>query len=51
MPLKELPFPIPAWIYRCFMPFMPYDPRGDTLQAFRQRQISIIVLVSNMTSV
>jgi hypothetical protein len=46
--LTELPFGSPGPVFRCPMPFSPYDPYGDTLQAFRELEISVIVLLAGV---
>jgi hypothetical protein len=44
--LTEIPLRLPGRIFRCSMPFSPYDPDGHTLQAFRHQEISVIVLLA-----
>jgi predicted protein tyrosine phosphatase len=44
--LTELPFGLPGRVFRCPMPFSPYDPHGRALQAFREQEIAVIVLLA-----
>ena len=44
--LTELPFGLPGRVFRCPMPFSPYDPHGHALQTFRALEISVIVLLA-----
>jgi protein-tyrosine phosphatase len=43
--LTELPFGLPGRVFRCPMPFSPYDPHGHALQVFRRREISVTVVL------
>jgi len=44
--LTELPMGLPGRIFRCSMPYSPYDPEGRVLQETRQQEITIIVLLA-----
>jgi hypothetical protein len=44
--LTEIPFGLAGRIFRSPMPFSPYDPWGNALAIFRQREISLIVLLA-----
>jgi hypothetical protein len=44
--LTELPMGLPGRIFRCSMPYSPYDPEGRVLQEIRQQEITIIVLLA-----
>ena len=44
--LTELPFNLPGCIYGGPMPFGDYDPEGEVLLEFRQKEISVIVLLA-----
>jgi protein-tyrosine phosphatase len=46
MLLTELPFELPGHIYGGPMPFGDYDPEGEVLLEFRQKEISVIVLLA-----
>jgi protein-tyrosine phosphatase len=46
--LTELPFGLPGRVFRCPMPFSPYDRHGHALQAFRELEISVIVLLAEV---
>jgi protein-tyrosine phosphatase len=46
MLLAELPFELPGRIYGSPMPFGDYDPEGEVLLEFRQKEISVIVLLA-----
>ena len=46
--LTELPFGLPGRVFRCPMPFSPYDHHGHALQAFRALEISVIVLLAEV---
>lgn len=47
MELTELQFSFPGKIFRSAMPFSTYDPRGELLQAFKENEISIVVLLAS----
>jgi len=44
--LTELPFGLPGRVFRCPMPFSPYDPHGRALQTFQELGIAVIVLLA-----
>ena len=44
--LTELPMGLPGRIFRCSMPYSPYDPNGQVLQEIRHQDISVIVLLA-----
>jgi predicted protein tyrosine phosphatase len=44
--LTELPLGLPGRIFRCSMPYSPYDPDGQVLQEMRSQAISVIVLLA-----
>jgi protein-tyrosine phosphatase len=46
--LTELPFGLPGRVFRCPMPFSPYDPHGHALQTFQALEISVIVLLAEV---
>jgi protein-tyrosine phosphatase len=46
MLLTELPLELPGRIYGGPMPFGDYDPEGEVLLEFRQKEISVIVLLA-----
>ncbi|MDI6890892.1 MAG: dual specificity protein phosphatase family protein [Thermodesulfovibrionales bacterium] len=46
MPLTELPFGLPGHIFRSPMPFGTYDPEGEAFREFKERKISVIVLLA-----
>lgn len=46
MPLTELPFHLPGFIFRSPMPFSVYDPQGDSLFQFKKEKGSLIVLLA-----
>jgi hypothetical protein len=37
---------LPGQIFRCSMPYSPYDPAGQVLQEIRHHEISVIVLLA-----
>lgn len=41
-----MPFGLPGRVFRCPMPYSPYDPRGHALQTFRALEISVIALLA-----
>ena len=47
MELTELPLSFPGKIYRSAMPFSAYDPSGQLIQAYKQRGVSIIVMLTS----
>jgi protein-tyrosine phosphatase len=47
MLLTELPFQLPGRIFRSPMPFGGYDPEGKVLPKFKEKNISVIVLLSD----
>lgn len=47
MPLTELPFGLPGRIFRSPMPFGTYDPGGEALSAFKEKKVSVIVLLAD----
>jgi protein-tyrosine phosphatase len=47
MALTELPFQLPGRIFRSPMPFGGYDPEGKVLSEFKEKGISVIVLLSD----
>lgn len=46
MELTELPFARPGKIYRSAMPYSSYDPDGELLSEYRNRDISMVILLS-----
>jgi len=46
MPLTELPFGLAGHIFRSPMPFSIYDPRGEVVREYIQKQVSVIVLLA-----
>lgn len=46
MPLTELPLGLPGRIFCSPMPFGDYDSQGEALREFKQKQISVIVLLA-----
>jgi protein-tyrosine phosphatase len=44
--LTELPLGLPGRIFRCSMPYSPYDPDGRVLQEIRRQAISVVVLLA-----
>lgn len=46
MELTELPFARPGKIYRSAMPYSSYDPDGELLSEFNNRDISIVIMLS-----
>jgi protein-tyrosine phosphatase len=44
--LTELPMGLPGRIFRCSMPYSPYDPESQVLQEIRHQEISVIVLLA-----
>lgn len=47
MELTELPFPFPGRIFRSAMPYSSYDPDGDLIAAYKNRAVSLIVLLAS----
>ena len=47
MELTELPTTLPGKIYRSAMPFSTYDPDGQLIQAYKQRGVSKIVMLTS----
>lgn len=47
MELTELPFPFPGQIYRSAMPYSAYDPDGELIPAYKNNDISLIVILSS----
>jgi protein-tyrosine phosphatase len=47
MPLTELPFRLPGRIFRSPMPYGGYDPEGKIFPEFKEKNISVIVLLSD----
>ena len=45
MELTEIPFSLPGKIYRSAMPYGIYDPRGAIYPAYRERQVSTVVVL------
>ncbi len=45
MALTDLPFHLPGRIYRCPMPFGPYDPDGEVYRQFGPAEIHAVVLL------
>ena len=46
MPLTELPFGLAGHIFRSPMPFGTYDPWGEVVNEYMQKQVSVIVLLA-----
>ena len=46
--LTELPVGLPGRLFRCSMPYSPYDPDGQVLQEIRHQDISVIVLLAEV---
>lgn len=44
--ITELPFGFPGRIFRSPMPFGAYDPKGEALHEFKQKEISVVVLLA-----
>jgi predicted protein tyrosine phosphatase len=44
--LTELPMGFPVRIFRCSMPYSPYDRNGLVLQEIRHQEISVIVILA-----
>ena len=47
MELTELPFTFPGKVYRSPMPFSTYDPDGQLIQAYKNEDVSLIVLLAS----
>ena len=47
MELTKLPFTIPGKIYRSAMPYSSYDPDGELLSEYKNRDISMVIMLSN----
>jgi protein-tyrosine phosphatase len=47
MELTELPFPYAGRIYRSAMPYSSYDPQGELISAYKDREISLIVMLAS----
>jgi protein-tyrosine phosphatase len=47
MELTELPFSFPGKIFRSAMPYSAYDPHGELFQAFKENEVSMIVLLAS----
>lgn len=47
MELTQLPFPFPGQIYRSAMPYSVYDPDGELIPAYKNKDISLIVILSS----
>jgi protein-tyrosine phosphatase len=47
MELTELPFPFPGRIYRSAMPYSSYDPHGELIKAYKNHDVSLIVILSS----
>lgn len=47
MELTEIPFPFPGRIYRSAMPYSSYDPDGELIHAYKNNDISLIVVLSS----
>lgn len=47
MELTALPFPFPGQIYRSAMPYSAYDPDGELIPAYKNNDISMIVILSS----
>lgn len=46
MRLTELPLGLAGRAFRCAMPFSPYDPQGRALDEFRDRGVSVVVVLA-----
>ena len=46
MPLTELPLGLAGRIFRSPMPFGTYDPQGEVLTAYMQKEVSVSVLLA-----
>lgn len=47
MELTELPFAYPGKIFRSAMPYSTYDPNGELISEFKNREISTIVMLAS----
>jgi protein-tyrosine phosphatase len=47
MELTELPFPFPGRIYRSAMPYSSYDPDGELISAYKDHDVSLIVILAS----
>ena len=47
MELTELPFADSGPVYRSAMPFSTYDPDGELISAYKNREISTIVMLAS----
>jgi protein-tyrosine phosphatase len=47
MELTELPYSFQGKIFRSAMPFSAYDPGGELLQAFKDNEVSLVVLLAS----
>jgi atypical dual specificity phosphatase len=47
MEITNLPYKFPGKVYRSAMPFSTYDPAGQLLDAYKSREISLIVLLAS----
>ena len=47
MSLTELPFGLAGDIFRSPMPFGTYDPLGEVLKEYKEKNVSVIVLLAD----
>lgn len=47
MELTELLFPFPGRIFRSAMPYSSYDPDGKLISAYKENDVSLIVLLAS----
>ena len=47
MELTELPLSFPGRIYRSAMPYSSYDPDGKLITAYKERDVSLIVILAS----
>ena len=47
MELTRLPFPFPGMIFRSAMPFSSYDPDGELISAYKNNNVSLIVILTS----
>jgi protein-tyrosine phosphatase len=47
MELTELPFSCSGTVYRSAMPYSTYDPDGELISAYKNREVSTIVLLAS----
>ncbi len=47
MELTELPYPFSGRIYRSAMPYSSYDPEGELISAYKNNDVSLIVVLTS----